>query len=135
MNLENNEKLETYRKTSTIVYNLQQDIIKSMEFFLYSHVKDDHCFMITIKDAVEYVLINDYSLAGHVSLEILDEFCKEFNLNLVSITSSSTNVYSEEDTNKLIYVDESCHYKIKLVMLKEEIMNLKEEIMNNKDGD
>ena len=51
MNLENNEKLETYRKTSTIVYNLQQDIIKSMEFFLYSHVKDDHCFMITIKES------------------------------------------------------------------------------------
>ena len=109
MNLENNEKLETYRKTSTIVYNLQQDIIKSMELFLYSHVKDDHCFIITIKDAAEYVLINDYSLAGHVSLEILDEFCKEFNLNLVSITSSSTDVYSEEDINKVIYVDESCH--------------------------
>ena len=110
MNLENNEKLETYRKTSTIVYNLQQDIIKSMELFLYSHVKDDHCFLITIKDAAEYVMVHDYSLAGHVSLEILD------------------------DTNKLIYVDESCHYKIKLVMLKEEIMNPKEEIMNE-DGD
>ena len=122
MNLENNEKLETYRKTSTIVYNLQQDIIKSMELFLYSHVKDDHCFLITIKDAAEYVMVHDYSLAGHVSLEILDEFCKEFNLNLVSITSSSTDVYSEEDINKVIYVDESCHYKIKLVMLKEKTM-------------
>ena len=55
-------------------------------------------------------------------------------MNLVSITSSSTNVYSEEDTNKLIYVDESCHYKIKLVMLKEEIMNPKEEIMNEDGG-
>lgn len=117
MNLENNEKLETYRKTSTIVYNLQQDIIRSMELFLYSHVKDDHCFMITIKDAAEYVMVHDYSLAGHVSLEILDEFCKEFNLNLVSISSSSTDVYSEDDINKVIYVDESCHYKIKLVMV------------------
>ena len=122
MNLENNEKLETYRKTSTIVYNLQQDIIKSMELFLYSHVKDDHCFLITIKDAAEYVMVHDYSLAGHVSLEILDEFCKEFNLNLVSISSSSTDVYSEEDINKVIYVDESCHYKIKLVLLKEKTM-------------
>ena len=122
MNLENNEKLETYRKTSTIVYNLQQDIIKSMEFFLYSHVKDDHCFLITIKDAAEYVMVHDYSLAGHVSLEILDEFCKEFNLNLVSISSSSTDVYSEDDINKVIYVDESCHYKIKLVLLKEKTM-------------
>ena len=130
MNLENNEKLETYRKTSTIVYNLQQDIIKSMELFLYSHVKDDHWFIITIKDAAEYVMINDYSLAGHVSLEILDEFCKEFNLNLVSITSSSTNVYSEEDTNKVIYVDESCHYKIKLVMLKEKTM-MKEKMIED----
>ena len=130
MNLENNEKLETYRKTSAIVYNLQQDIIKSMEFFLYSHVKDDHCFMITIKDAAEYVMVHDYSLAGHVSLEILDEFCKEFNLNLVSITSSSTNVYSEEDTNELIYVDESCHYKIKLVMLKEKTM-MKEKMIED----
>ena len=122
MNLENNEKLETYRKTSTIVYNLQQDIIKSMELFLYSHVKDDHCFLITIKDAAEYVMVHDYSLAGHVSLEILDEFCKEFNLNLVSISSSSTDVYSEDDINKVIYVDESCHYKIKLVLLKEKTM-------------
>lgn len=122
MNLENNEKLETYRKTSTIVYNLQQDIIKSMELFLYSHVEEDHCFLITIKDAAEYVMVHDYSLAGHVSLEILDEFCKEFNLNLVSINSSSTDVYSEEDINKVIYVDESCHYKIKLVMLKEKTM-------------
>ena len=130
MNLENNEKLETYRKTSTIVYNLQQDIIKSMELFLYSHVKDDHCFMITIKDAAEYVMVHDYSLAGHVSLEILDEFCKEFNLNLVSINSSSTNVYSEEDTNKLIYVDESCHYKIKLVMLQEKTM-MKEKMIED----
>ena len=123
MKLENNEKLETYRKTCTIVYNLQKDIIKSMEFFLYSHVKDDHCFMITIKDAVEYVMVHDYSLEGHVSLEILEEFCKEFNLNLVSINSSSTDVYSEDDINEVIYVDESCHYKIKLVMLKEGIMN------------
>ena len=122
MNLENNEKLETYRKTSTIVYNLQQDIIKSMELFLYSHVKDDHCFLITIKDAAEYVMVHDYSLAGHVSLEILDEFCKEFNLNLVSISSSSTDVYSEDDINKVIYVDESCHYEIKLVLLKEKTM-------------
>ena len=122
MNLENNEKLETYRKTSTIVYNLQQDIIKSMELFLYSHVKDDHCFLITIKDAAEYVMVHDYSLAGHVSLEILDEFCKEFNLNLVSISSSSTDVYSEDDINNVIYVDESCHYKIKLVLLKEKTM-------------
>ena len=130
MNLENNEKLETYRKTSAIVYNLQQDIIKSMELFLYSHVKDDHCFLITIKDAAEYVMVHDYSLAGHVSLEILDEFCKEFNLNLVSITSSSTNVYSEEDTNELIYVDESCHYKIKLVMLKEKTM-MKEKMIED----
>ena len=122
MNLENNEKLETYRKTSTIVYNLQQDIIKSMELFLYSHVKDDHCFLITIKDAAEYVMVHDYSLAGHVSLEILDEFCKEFNLNLVSISSSSTDVYSEDDINKVIYVDESCHYKIKLVKKKKKTM-------------
>ena len=122
MKLENNEKLETYRKTSTIVYNLQQDIIKSMELFLYSHVKDDHCFLITIKDAAEYVMVHDYSLAGHVSLEILDEFCKEFNLNLVSISSSSTDVYSEDDINEIIYVDESCHYKIKLVLLKEKTM-------------
>lgn len=122
MNLENNEKLETYKKTCTIVYNLQQDIIKSMELFLYSHVKEDHCFLITIKDAAEYVMVHDYSLAGHVSLEILEEFCKEFNLNLVSINSSSTDVYSEDDINEVIYVDESCHYKIKLVMLKEKTM-------------
>lgn len=119
MNLENNEKLETYKKTCTLAYNLQKDIIKSMELFLYSHVKDDHCFLITIKDAAEYVMVHDYSLAGHVSLEILEEFCKEFNLNLVSINSSSTDVYSEDDINEVIYVDESCHYKIKLVMLKE----------------
>ena len=130
MNLENNEKLETYRKTSTIVYNLQQDIIKSMELFLYSHVKDDHCFLITIKDAAEYVMVHDYSLAGHVSLEILDEFCREFNLNLVSISSSSTDVYSEDDINKVIYVDESCHYKIKLVMLKEKTM-MKEKMIED----
>ena len=130
MNLENNEKLETYRKTSTIVYNLQQDIIKSMELFLYSHVKDDHCFLITIKDAAEYVMVHDYSLAGHVSLEILDEFCKEFNLNLVSISSSSTDVYSEDDINEIIYVDESCHYKIKLVMLKEKTM-MKEKMIED----
>ena len=119
MTLENNEKLETYKKTCTLAYNLQKDIIKSMELFLYSHVKEDHCFLITIKDAAEYVMVHDYSLAGHVSLEILEEFCKEFNLNLVSINSSSTDVYSEDDINKVIYVDESCHYKIKLVMLKE----------------
>lgn len=130
MNLENNEKLETYRKTSTIVYNLQQDIIKSMELLLYSHVKDDHCFLITIKDAAEYVMVHDYSLAGHVSLEILDEFCKEFNLNLVSISSSSTDVYSEDDINEIIYVDESCHYKIKLVMLKEKTM-MKEKMIED----
>lgn len=122
MNLENNEKLENYRKTCTLAYNLQQDIIKSMELFLYSHVKEDHCFLITIKDAAEYVMVHDYSLAGHVSLEILEEFCKEFNLNLVSINSSSTDVYSEDDINEIIYVDESCHYKIKLVLLKEKTM-------------
>lgn len=122
MTLENNEKLETYKKTCTLAYNLQKDIIKSMELFLYSHVKEDHCFLITIKDAAEYVMVHDYSLAGHVSLEILEEFCKEFNLNLVSINSSSTDVYSEDDINEVIYVDESCHYKIKLVMLKEKTM-------------